>query len=436
MIERYQTPELERLWSDQNRFALWQKVELAVAQAWSEAGKISSADLKLLLSSKPVSVERVNELDRILHHDVLAFLTAWGEQSELAEVKRHIHFGMTSSDLIDTGLALQLREAGDLIRLSLKELKRAVKALSLRYKDQLQLGRTHGIMAEPITFGWKAATWWHDLDRAESRLSWGIDQISVGMFSGPVGTYSHLPPEIECRACEILSLDPAPISTQVIARDRHADFVFALTQIGVAIEKIATELRHLQRSEVREIEEPFYDGQKGSSAMPHKRNPWRSENLCGLARILRSHLLVTLENIPLWHERDISHSSTERIIFPDATQLVHFMLRRLTSIVSDLRVYPENMRRNLNLYGGLIHSHGLLLALIDKGLNREEAYAIVQSLAQQALDQNLCFRDLIEADSRISERLSSEELSLCFENKINQVAMDQILKKSGIFQKN
>jgi adenylosuccinate lyase len=431
MIERYCTSEMQTLWSEGNKFFTWQKVEVAVCQAWSEAGKVPPEDLARIEKSRPVNIERVLELDRQVHHDVIAFLTAWSEQEELQGSGRYIHLGMTSSDLIDTALGIMLKETGELLQASLSQLIETTRKLALQHKYTLTIGRTHGVHGEPTTFGLKVATWYYDLTRARERLLWGIEAISSGMFSGPVGTYSNLPIEIEKRACEILGLRRVAVSTQVIGRDRHADFLYSLAALGGIIERIATELRHLQRTEVLEVEEPFYVGQKGSSAMPHKRNPWRSENLCGLARMLRSYVLPSLENVALWHERDISHSSTERIIFPDAANLAHFMLERLTAILEDLQVYPQNMERNLSLYGGVINSQRVLLALVGKGLSREEAYAIVQGQAHAAWNKpEGNFKETIKNDPKVTSLLNPQELEACFNNSVESV--DRVFERLGL----
>lgn len=428
MIERYTTPEMQALWAEENKFRVWQKIELAVCKAWNEVDKIPSEDLIRLESSSRVDIERVKELDAELHHDIIAFLTAWAEQENLKGSGRYLHLGMTSSDLIDTGFALLLREAGELLLLDLSELIEITRNLAIQYKNTFTIGRSHGVHAEPTTFGLKIATWFYDLTRARERLHWGIEAISAGMFSGPVGTHSSLPPDIEKRACEILGIRRAAITTQVIGRDRHSDFVYALAALGAVIERIATELRHLQRTEVLEVEEPFYAGQKGSSAMPHKRNPWRSENLCGLARILRSYCIPALENIALWHERDISHSSTERIIFPDACNVAHFMVERLGGILKNLKVYPENMERNLNFFGGVIHSQRVLLALIEKGLSREEAYEIVQNCAHQAWNEpSGNFHENIKQNEIVQKLLNQEELNNCF--KIELLHIDEAFER-------
>lgn len=433
MIERYTTPEMHSLWAEENKFTIWQKVEIAVCKAWNIKGRIPDDDLARIEATQAVDPKRVYEIDAQVHHDVIAFLTAWNEQESLQGSGRFIHLGLTSSDLIDTALSLMLKETGLILKDALDELIESTKQLALEHKNTLTIGRTHGVHGEPTTFGLKIAGFYDDLVRARERLQWGISSIATGMFSGPVGTYSNLTPEIERLACEILGLKPAAISTQVIARDRHADFAYALAALGSVIERVATELRHLQRTEVLEVEEPFYSGQKGSSSMPHKRNPWRSENLCGLARMLRSYLTPALENVALWHERDISHSSTERIYFPDAANLAHFMLRRLNAIIKDLKVYPQNMKRNLFLYGGVVHSQKLLLALVEKGLSREDAYKIVQGHAHQAWNNpEGNFAKAIKEDINITSLLSEEQLNELFEIEHDLKFVDEVFERLGI----
>ncbi len=407
---------MRKLWSEENKFLTWQKVEIAVCKAWNKKGKIPNEDLSRIEKSKPVNPERVKELDAQVHHDVIAFLTAWSEQSELGDSGRFIHLGLTSSDLIDTAVSLMLKETGEILLFSLNELLQTTKNLALEHKNTLTIGRSHGVHGEPTTFGLKIANFYQDLQRVKEKLTLATEAVSVGMFSGPVGTYSNLTPEIEQSACENLGLKPISISTQIISRERHADFIYSLASLGTIIEKVATELRHLQRTEVLEIEEPFYSGQKGSSSMPHKRNPWRSENLCGIARMLRSYLTPALENVTLWHERDISHSSTERIYFPDAANLAHFSLKRLNTILQDLKVYPQNMNKNLFLYGGVVHSQKIMLALIEKGLKRETAYELVQAHALKAWNNPLGnFKDSLKKDSQIIQHLSVEIIDELFD---------------------
>lgn len=430
MIERYTTPEMKELWSEENKFKIWQKVEIAVCKAWNKLEKIPTEDLQRIEASSPVDPQRVYEIDAQVHHDVIAFLTAWNEQESLQGSGRFIHLGLTSSDLIDTALSLMLFETSQILLASLDQLLLTTKKLANIHKNTLTIGRTHGVHGEPTTFGLKIANFYADLKRAKEKLIWSSEAISVAMFSGPVGTYSNLNPKLEKLAAEELGLQATPISTQVISRERHSDFVYALASLGSIIEKIATELRHLQRTEVLEVEEPFYSGQKGSSSMPHKRNPWRSENLCGLARMLRAYVLTALENVPLWHERDISHSSTERIYFPDMANLAHFMIQRLNAILADLKVYPENMQKNLFLFGGVVHSQKILIKLVEKGISREDAYKIVQSNALKAWNQEGGnFKSLLENDPEVKKLLPKDELEKCFDIENDLKYVDEVFER-------
>ncbi|HEY9886603.1 MAG TPA: adenylosuccinate lyase [Vampirovibrionales bacterium] len=430
MIERYTTPEMKELWSEENKFKIWQEVEIAACKAWNEEGKIPTESLQKICESKPVDPERVYAIDEKVHHDVIAFLTAWNEQPELEGHGRFIHLGLTSSDLIDTALSVMIKRTGETLLAALDELLDNTKQKAFEHKNTYTIGRSHGVHGEPTTFGLKLLNFYQDLKRVKDKLIIAGETISVGMFSGPVGTYSNLTPIIEEKACKHLDLKPCGVSTQVISRERHADFVYALASLGAVIEKIATELRHLQRTEVLEVEEPFYSGQKGSSSMPHKRNPWRSENLCGIARLLRSYLTPALENIALWHERDISHSSTERVFFPDAANLAHFMLRRLNTILKDLRVYPENMKRNLFLYGGVVHSQKVLIRLVEKGMSREDAYKIVQEHALNAWNKEEGdFKQAILNDEKVVKMIGKDELEQAFEIDNDLKFIDQTFER-------
>ncbi|MDX1920084.1 MAG: adenylosuccinate lyase [Candidatus Caenarcaniphilales bacterium] len=430
MIERYTTPEMNDLWSEDNKFKIWQKVEIAVCKAWNKLDKIPSEDLKRIEASTSIDPKRVYEIDAQVHHDVIAFLTAWNEQESLQSSGRFIHLGLTSSDLIDTALSLMLSETSQVLLTALDKLLETSKKLAYEHKNTLTIGRTHGVHGEPSTFGLKIANFYADLQRAKEKLKWASEAIRVGMFSGPVGTYSNLNPQVEQLACQELGLQVVSISTQVISRERHADFVYALASLGSIIEKIATELRHLQRTEVLEVEEPFYSGQKGSSSMPHKRNPWRSENLCGLARMLRGYIITALENIALWHERDISHSSTERIYFPDMANLAHFMILRLTAILADLRVYPENMKKNLFLFGGVVHSQKVLINLVEKGMSREDAYKIVQNNAHKAWNKESGdFKRELKQDPEVQKLFSEQEINQSFEIESDLKYVDEVFER-------
>lgn len=411
MIERYTRPRMAELWGEENKLRKWLEVELAACEGWAKVGVIPEEDLKEIKEKARVDPERVRALERETKHDVAAFVMHLEES--VGRAGRWIHFGLTSYDVVDTALALLLKEALGVILEDLEELMAVLREKAFRYKDTPMIGRTHGVHAEPITFGMKLALWYDEMERNRQRISRARDGISVGKVSGAVGTYAHVPPEVEAHVCERLGLKPAPAS-QVISRDRHAEVMAALAVLAASIEKVALEIRHLQRTEVLEAEEPFSEGQKGSSAMPHKRNPVGCENLCGLARVVRGNLMAALENIALWHERDISHSSVERIILPDTTTLLDYMLWRLTGILRGLVVYPERMEENLMRTRGLIFSESLMLKLIQKGLLRQEAYRIVQRNAMEAWQKGGDFKELVKGDPEISRILSESEIEECF----------------------
>ena len=413
MIPRYSRKEMARIWSEENKYTTWLQVELAAMEAMAECGIIPRESPARAFGKAACDVEQILALEEKTHHDVAAFVDQVA--ACLGEDGRYFHFGLTSSDVLDTALALRLKEAADLLQADLDELLTVLKERAYEFKDLPMVGRTHGVHAEPITLGLKFSLWFAEFQRQRARLAAARQTIAVGKLSGAVGTFAHLPPEVEAKTCARLGLTPAPISTQVIQRDRHAEYFLTLALIGASVEKVALEIRHLQRTEVREAEESFAAGQKGSSAMPHKRNPVLSENLCGLARLLRGNALAALENVPLWHERDISHSSVERLIAPDSTVLLDFMLARLTRLLKNLTVYPMNMTRNLNLTHGLIFSQGLLLALIDKGLTRDTAYRLVQRPAMQVWEQGGEFPALVQADAEITRYLTPAELAPIFD---------------------
>jgi adenylosuccinate lyase len=404
VIPRYSRPAMARIWSDESRLARWLDVELAALDAWAEVGGIPAADVRTIRDRVRVPTpERVGEIERVTDHDTAAFVDAVAEQ--LGDEGRWIHHGLTSSDVVDTGLALQIQDAG---RLILEEVERALAAVLVRaeqHRHTVMIGRSHGIHAEPITFGWKLAGWAFELDRTRTRVTAALETNRVGQLSGTVGTYAQLDPEVERIACERLGLEPDPLSTQVIGRDRHAELLSALALAATSLERFALEIRHLARTEVREVEEPFAKGMKGSSAMPHKRNPKVAERICGLARIVRATAIVGLENVPLWHERDISQSSAERVAIPDAFLALDYMLDRFTWIVEGLVVYPERMRRNLEASHGLVFSHRLLLALVESGLPRDEAYRLVQEHAMRAWEEEQSFEELVSADKAIAGRV-------------------------------
>jgi adenylosuccinate lyase len=413
MIERYSLPEMATLWSLDAKYQHWLVVELVVLQAQEALGLIpkgTHADVAMRITYTP---ERVAELEAELRHDVIAFLTNLAET--VGENSRYIHLGMTSSDLIDTALSVQIQTSRPLILQALAGLKACILKRSRQHKHTVMVGRSHGIHGEPITFGAKLLVWVDELERHEVRLNHAFEDTRVGMISGAMGTYAHLSPDVERLVCEGLQLVPVKASTQVIQRDRHAALLSAFALLASSIEKMAIELRHLQRTDVLEVEEAFAKGQKGSSAMPHKRNPISSENITGLARLLRSYALPAMENIALWHERDMSHSSVERVILPDAFTLLHYMLHRFTGVMEHLGVYPKNMARNMNIYGGVIFSQRVLLALIEKGLSREAAYALVQHHAHQAWNvEGGHFKQALLVNKEVQQHLSPEEIEGCF----------------------
>ncbi len=385
MIDRYSREEIKKIWDLEVKFNYYLKVELAVCEAYAKLGLIPQDSLEFIRNNASFTLERIDEVEKEVRHDVIAFLTAVNE-SVGAENAKYIHMGLTSSDVIDTAFALQIKDSADIILDDLVKLINIVKKRAFEFKNTICIGRSHGVHAEIMTFGFKLLNWLDALERAQESIKNALDEILVGQISGPVGTYSNIPIELEDITCKILGLKPAKISTQIISRDRHAKFMSELALLASLIEQFATEIRHLQKTEVREVEEGFAKGQKGSSAMPHKKNPVLCENLCGLARVVRSNMLVAYENINLWHERDISHSSAERIIFPDSLILVDFMLTRFVNVVENLVILNDNMSNNAELYGGIVYSQKVLLKLINKGLTREEAYKIVQKHALSALN--------------------------------------------------
>jgi adenylosuccinate lyase len=420
---------MKKTWSDGNKFDQWLKVEIAVCEAWAELGEIPQKDI-VKIKKASYNLNRVAEFLKVTHHDMTAFLNSVAES--LGTESRFIHLGLTSSDVMDTALGLQLTQAADILAKDVAELISVLKNKAVEHKYTIMMGRTHGVHAEPTTFGLKIALWTEEMKRNAQRLAEARKNISVGKISGAVGTYATVPPQVEKIACAKLRLTPAPISSQIIQRDRHAQFVTTLAIIASSLEKFATEIRGLQRTEVREVEEPFEAGQTGSSAMPHKRNPELCERICGLARLIRGHALTSLENIALWHERDISHSSTERIILPDSCLAVDYMLSIFTSIMKGLKVYPENMRRNIELTQGLIFSQRVLLALINKGLPREEAYKIVQDNAMKAWEEKKDFLSLLEADRQITARLSKKELKSLFDYGYYLKHVDEVFERLGL----
>ena len=413
MISRYTRPEMGALWEPQNKFQKWLDVEIAVCEAWAELGEIPHDALAVIKAKARFDIARIDEIEKTTKHDVISFLTSVAEF--VGPESRFVHKGLTSSDVVDTALSLLMREAADRVISDLRDLMGVLKAQALKYKGVPCMGRSHGIHAEPMTFGLKFALWYEDSKRCVARLERAREVISVGKISGAVGTFSNIPPAIEEMVCNKLALAPESVATQVVQRDRHAEYMTSLALVAGCIEKIAVEIRHLQRTEVLEVEEPFTAGQKGSSAMPHKRNPIGSENLTGLARIVRSNAIAALENIALWHERDISHSSVERIIIPDSTILIDYMLNRLKGIVKDLHVYPERMKANMERSYGLFNSQRVLLTLIDKGMTREDAYVMVQRNAMESWSRGVSFMELLIKDKDIAGYISEDEIRGIFD---------------------
>jgi adenylosuccinate lyase len=412
MIERYTLPEMGSVWTDENRYRKWLDVEIAVCEAWAGLGKIPGSALKEIKAKAGFSVKRIDEIERIVKHDIIAFLSSVAEK--VGPNSRYIHLGLTSYDVVDTALSLLIKESLVRIRLRLRELRKLLRKQAVRHKNTVCIGRTHGVHAEPVTFGFKVLVWYEETRRHLERIERAIETISVGRISGSVGTYIHLDPRVEIRALRALKLRPARVSTQVLQRDRHAEVLATLALIVSSLEKIALEVRHLQRTEVLEVEEPFTKGQKGSSSMPHKKNPVRCERISGLARLVRANAQVAFENIPLWHERDISHSSAERIIFPDSFILTDYLLAEILDIVGSWKVHADRMKANIDSTRGLVFSQSVLLALTRKGLTREEAYRIVQRNSLKAWEEGLDFKALIAADPDVGGRLTPREIEDCF----------------------
>ncbi|MFE4143039.1 adenylosuccinate lyase [Peribacillus sp. YIM B13472] len=430
MIERYTRPEMGNIWTEKNRFNAWLEVEILACEAWSELGVIPKEDVKLLRENATFDVDRINEIEKDTRHDVVAFTRAVSET--LGEERKWVHYGLTSTDVVDTALSYVIKQANEILAKDLNNFVEILKNKAREHKYTVQMGRTHGVHAEPTTFGLKLALWYQEMKRNVERFEEARKNIEVGKISGAVGTYANIDPFVEKFVCEKLGLEAAPISTQTLQRDRHAHYMSTLALIATSIEKFAVEIRGLQKSETREVEEFFAKGQKGSSAMPHKRNPIGSENMTGMARVIRGYMMTAYENVPLWHERDISHSSAERIILPDATIALNYMLNRFSNIVKNLTVYPENMKRNMDRTLGLIFSQRVLLSLIDKGLVREEAYDTVQPKAMEAWELQVPFRSLIEKDDKITSLLTKEELDDCFDPTHHLKNVDVIFDRLGL----
>ncbi|MBD3108881.1 adenylosuccinate lyase [Bacillus sp. AGMB 02131] len=430
MIGRYTRPEMGAIWTEENRFKAWLEVEILACEAWSELGVIPKEDVKLLRENASFDINRIAEIELETRHDVVAFTRAVSET--LGEERKWVHYGLTSTDVVDTANSYLLKQANDILQADIERFIEILKNKALEYKYTVMMGRTHGVHAEPTTFGLKMALWYEEMKRNLERFKAGRESVEYGKISGAVGTYANIDPFVEAYVCEKLGTKPAPISTQTLQRDRHAHYMSTLALIATSIEKFAVEVRGLQKSETREVEEAFAKGQKGSSAMPHKRNPIGSENMTGLARVIRGYMMTAYENVPLWHERDISHSSAERIILPDATIALNYMLNRFGNIIKNLTVFPENMKRNMDRTLGLIYSQRVLLALIDKGLVREEAYDTVQPKAMQAWEEQVPFRSLIEADEKIKNLLSAEEIADCFDPTYHLKNVDVIFQRVGL----
>ena len=429
MIERYSRPQMKKVWSDENKFSKWLDVEIAACEAWAELGVIPREDVTKIKMAR-INYKRMEEILKETHHDMTAFLGSVSES--LGNESRFIHLGLTSSDVMDTALSLQIVEAAELLNDDIKKLLSVLAAKAIEYKYTPITGRTHGVHAEPTSFGLKLAIWVEEMNRNKLRLKEATKAISVGKISGAVGTYATLSPQLEEKACNKLGLMPAPVSNQVIQRDRHAQFITTLAIIAGSLEKFATEIRGLQKTEVREVEEPFSEGQTGSSAMPHKRNPELCERISGMARLIRGYSLTAMENIALWHERDISHSSTERIIFPDACLVLDYALATFTSIMEGLHVYPKRMTKNMDITRGLLFSQRVMLALIDKGLSRKKAYEIVQRNAMKTWKGNKKFQSLLEADQDVTRILTPEELTNLFDVQYYLRYVDEVFERLGL----
>ncbi|OYD07546.1 adenylosuccinate lyase [Paludifilum halophilum] len=430
MIERYTRPEMGAVWTDENRYRAWLEVEILACEAWAEMGVIPREDVTRIREKARIDVQRILEIEEETRHDVVAFTRAVAET--LGPESKWVHYGLTSTDVVDTAQSYLLKQANQILLRDVDRFLDILKEKALQYKDTVMMGRTHGVHAEPTTFGLKMALWYAEMKRNKERLERAAETVAVGKISGAVGTYANIDPFVEKYVCRKLGLSPAPISTQTLQRDRHAEYMSALTLVATSLEKFAVEIRGLQKSETREVEEAFGKGQKGSSAMPHKRNPVGSENITGLSRVVRGHMVTAFENVPLWHERDISHSSAERVILPDTTILLNYMLNRLAHIVKNLTVFPENMKRNMERTYGLIYSQRVLLTLIDKGLKRETAYDRVQKLAMQAWEEGRSFRELVEQDDAITGTLSTKEIADCFDYRYHLKRVDGIFKRLGL----
>ena len=421
---------MREIWSEEHKFQTWLEVEIAACEAWGKLGKIPQTALKKIKSKASFSLKRIDEIEKTVDHDVIAFLTAVSEK--VGPDSRFIHMGLTSSDVVDTSLALVMRDAADIILKDIEDFTKILKKMAKKYRDTVMMGRSHGVHAEPMTFGLKFALWMKEMERNQDRMERARAMINVGQFSGAVGTYSNVDPKVEQYACKKLDLEPSPVSSQVLQRDRHAEYMAVLGIVAATLEKIALEIRGLQKTEIGEVEEPFKKGQKGSSAMPHKKNPITCERICGLARVVRANSMVAFENVALWHERDISHSSTERICIPDSTILVDYMLQKMSYIVDNLVVFPNKMLENIEKSQGLTFSQRLLLTLIDKGLSREKAYQIVQAAAMKARTSGKHLKELVLADKQAAKYLSAREIEKVFDINFYLRNVETIFKRLGL----
>ncbi|HLS34746.1 MAG TPA: adenylosuccinate lyase [Bacillota bacterium] len=430
MIERYTREEMGQIWSEQNKYDAWLEVELLVCEAWAELGIIPKEDVQKLRQKASFSVERIYEIEQETRHDVVAFTRAVAET--VGEERKWIHYGLTSTDVVDTALSYLIKQANNIIQRDLENFIEILKNKAIEHKHSVMMGRTHGVHAEPTTFGLKIALWYEEMKRNLERFKEAAERVQFGKLSGAVGTYANIDPYVEEYVCRELGLSPSPLSTQTLQRDRHAEYLSVLALIATSIEKMATEIRGLQKTEVREVEEYFAKGQTGSSAMPHKRNPIASENMSGMARVVRGYMVTAYENVSLWHERDISHSSAERIIIPDATIAVNYMLNRFMNVVKNLTVNKENMEKNIDATNGVIFSQRVLLSLVEKGVSREEAYSIVQPLAMKAWEEEIHFKQLLEKNNRVQELLSKDDIDSCFDKTYHLKNVDFVFERLGL----
>lgn len=430
MIDRYTREEMGAIWTEENKYKAWLEVEVLACEAWAELGEIPREDVRKIREKASFNVERIYEIEKETRHDVVAFTRAVSES--LGEEKKWVHYGLTSTDVVDTALSYLIKQANHIIRKDIERFIEVLKQKAIEHKHTVMMGRTHGVHAEPTTFGLKMALWYEEMKRNLERFNEAAERIEFGKLSGAVGTYANIDPFVEEYVCKSLGLTPAPLSTQTLQRDRHAAYLSVLALIATSIEKFATEIRGLQKTETREVEEFFREGQTGSSAMPHKRNPIASENMSGMARVVRGFMLTAYENVALWHERDISHSSAERIIIPDATIAINYMLNRFTNVVKNLTIYEENMRENIDATYGVIFSQRVLLSLIDAGMSREDAYGLVQPLAMKAWNEKIHFKDLVEQSEEVQEKLSAGQIDSCFDYTYHLKNVDRIFERLGL----